>query len=124
MARQAKRHDAGTFKPHVRRGDEVIILAGRSLGDRGRVVSVDPQRERAVVEGVNLITKHQRARATQSAAARQQSGRVEKPAPIHISNLMVVCPGCGKPARLGHSEMEGKSVRTCKRCGASVESGE
>jgi len=78
MGQTRKRHDAGTFQPHVKKGDEVLVLAGRSKGERGRVVSVDPQRERAVVEGVNLITKHQKAQGfNQNRAAQQQSGRID-----------------------------------------------
>jgi large subunit ribosomal protein L24 len=112
MGQARKRNDTATFKAHVKKGDEVVVRAGRSYGgsleraDRGRVISVDPQRERAIVEGVNLITKHQKPQGgqTPAAAARQQSGRIEKAAPIHLSNLMVVCPSCGKPTRVGHKQ--------------------
>jgi large subunit ribosomal protein L24 len=119
-----KRHEGGAFHPHVRKGDEVLVLAGRSLGERGRVVSVDPQRERAVVEGANLITKHQRSQGmgrNPAAAARQQSGRIQKPGPIHLSNLMVICPSCSKPTRIAHRELEGRRVRACKHCNSSLE---
>ena len=124
MGQTRKRHEAGTFKPHVKRGDEVLILTGRSVGERGRIVSVDPQRERAVVEGLNLVTKHQRSQGAgrnPSAAAQQQSGRIEKASPIHVSNLMVVCPNCGKPSRMGHKLIEGHWLRACKSCGETVE---
>jgi len=123
MGQARKRHVAGEFKAHVVRGDEVVVRGGRSLGERGRVLSVDPQRERAVVEGVNQITKHQRAQAPgrQAAAQTQESGRVEMPAPVHVSNLMVVCPGCGKPTRVAHKQEEGRSVRACKKCGATLD---
>lgn len=123
MGQTRKRHEAAEFRPHVKRGDEVLVLAGRSVGERGRIISVDPQRERAIVEGLNLITKHQKAPGGQNtaAAAAQQSGRIEKPAPIHVSNLQVVCPSCGKPSRLGHAEVNGKSVRTCKKCSQPVD---
>ena len=121
MGQTRKRHDTGTYKPHVKKGDEVLVLAGRSLSERGRIVSVDPQRERAVVEGVNLITKHQRAQGGQGMVAQQQGGRIEKPSTIHVSNLMVVCPGCNEPSRVQHKQVEGKWVRSCKRCGAPVE---
>ncbi len=118
MGQTRKRHDNGTFKAHVRKGDEVIVLAGRSLGQRGRVVTVDPQRERATVEGVNLVTKHQRSQSQNvNAVARQQSGRIERPSPIHVSNLQIVCPACNKQTRIAHKEVEGRSVRSCKQCG-------
>ena len=121
MGQQRKRHEPGEFKPHVKRGDDVVVLAGRSLGERGRVARVMPQRERALVEGVNLITQHQKGQGPNQAAAAQQGGRVEKPSPIHVSNLMVVCPNCSRPTRLGHIQQEGKWVRQCKKCGESVE---
>lgn len=122
MGQTKKRHDAGTFKPHVKKGDEVLVLAGRSKGERGRVVSVDPQRERAIVEGVNLITKHQKAQGFgQTRAAQQQSGRIEKPAPIHVSNLMVVDPTNGEPTRVKHKVIEGKSVRVGGKSGEALD---
>jgi large subunit ribosomal protein L24 len=122
MARTRKRHEAGTFQSHVKKGDEVLVRTGRSVGERGRVVSVDPQRERAIVEGLNLITKHQRPQGGRSpGVAAQQSGRIEIAAPIHVSNLMVVCPSCNTPTRVAHREVEGHSVRACKRCGESLE---
>lgn len=127
MGQTKRRHDAGQFKAHVKKGDEVQVIAGRSLGQRGRVISVDPQRERAVVEGVNMITKHQRPQGpanTPEAAARQQSGRIQRPAPIHVSNLMVVDPSTGKPSRVGHKIVDGKSVRIAKRSGAELGRGE
>lgn len=101
-----------------------MILAGRSNGEQGRIVSVDPQRERAVVEGANLITKHEKGRGSgrnPMAAAQQQGGRIEKPAPIHISNLMVVCPSCGKATRVAHGEVGGRRVRLCKKCGQALD---
>jgi large subunit ribosomal protein L24 len=124
MGQTKKRHDAGTFKSHVRKGDEVLVIAGRSLGTRGRVVSVDPQRERALVEGVNLVTKHQKAQGqgrTPEATARQQSGRIQRPAPIHVSNLMVVDPTTNQPTRVAHKQVEGKWVRVGKASGASLD---
>ena len=125
MAQARKRHEAGEFKPHVRTGDEVLVLGGRSVGERGRVHSVEPQRERAIVEGLNTVTKHQKPVGGQTAAAsRQQAGRVEKSAPIHVSNLMVICPTCNKPTRIGHKEVGGKSVRSCRKCEANLERSE
>src|SRR5688500_1789988 len=119
MGQTRKRHDAAEFKPHVKKGDEVLVLAGRSKGERGRVVSVDPQRERAIVEGINLITKHQKApMQQQTRASQQQSGRIEKPSPIHVSNLMVVDPNNGEPTRAKHKVVDGKAVRVGAKSGA------
>ena len=117
MGQARKRNEAGTFKPHVKKGDEVLVLAGRSQGVRARIIRVEPQRERATVEGVNLITKHTKPQGGRTAAAsRQQSGRIEQPSPIHVSNLMVVCPSCSTPTRISHAEVEGRMVRKCRRC--------
>lgn len=124
MGQTRKRHPGGAFKAHVKKGDEVLVLAGRSLTERGRVVSVDPQRERAIVEGLNLITKHQKAQGmgrNPAAAAQQQSGRIEKPAPIHVSNLMVICPECSKPTRVAHKQEGERWVRSCKHCGQAID---
>ena len=122
MGQTRKRHDAGVFQPHVKKGDEVLVLAGRSKGERGRVVSVDPQRERAIVEGINLITKHQKApMQQQTRASQQQSGRIEKPSPIHVSNLMVVDPTNNEPTRVKHKVIDGKSVRVGAKSGETLD---
>ncbi len=124
MGQTRKRHDAGVFKPHVKKGDEVLVLSGRSKGERGRVVSVDPQRERAIVEGLNLVTKHQRSQGMNQRANQQQSGRIEKPAPIHVSNLMVVDPTTNLPTRIKHKQVEGKWVRVGAKSGETLDRGE
>ena len=121
MGQTRKRHDAGTFLPHVKKDDEVLVLAGRSKGERGRVVSVDPQRERAIVEGLNLVTKHQKSQGMGQRANQQQSGRIEKPAPIHVSNLMVIDPNNGQPTRVKHKVIEGKSVRVGAKSGETLD---
>ena len=120
MGQARKRHAGGEFKPHVRKGDEVLVIAGRSLGERGRVVSVDPQRERAVVEGINMITKHQKSQG-QGRAAAQSGGRVQKPSPIHVSNLMVVDPETNEPTRVAHKQVDGKWVRVGKKSGNQLD---
>ncbi len=124
MGQAKKRHENGTFKPHVKKGDEVLVLAGRSVGERARVLSVDPQRERAVVEGLNQVTKHQKSQGmgrNPAAAAAQQSGRIQKSAPIHVSNLMVIDPQTNEPTRVSHKIVDGKSVRVGKRSGNALD---
>ena len=123
MGQTPKRHNTAVFKSHVKKGDEVLVIAGRSKGDRGRVVSVDPQRERAIVEGVNLITKHQKSQQYQqsAAAAQQQSGRISKPSHIHLSNLMVIDPTTNQPTRVKHKIVEGKSVRVGHKSGETLD---
>jgi large subunit ribosomal protein L24 len=108
---------AGLF---VKKGDTVQVVAGKDKGVKGKVISADPESNRVLVEGVNRIKKH--TKVTQSARGSQQGGIVTQEAPIHASNVQVVCPSCGKPSRIGHRRSEaddnGKthSVRTCKRC--------
>ena len=108
---------AGLF---VKKGDTVQVIAGKDIGVKGKVILADPESQRVLVEGVNRIKKH--TRITQSARGSQQGGIVTQEAPVHVSNVQVVCPNCGKPSRIGHRRSEpdanGKthSVRVCKRC--------
>ena len=103
-------------KSFVRKGDQVLILSGKDKGRRGKVVTVAPRLDRVIVEGINIAKKH--ARPTQKAP---QGGIVEMPAPIHISNCMVVCPRCEKPIRVKRaSKNEGKG-RRCRRCGENID---
>ena len=115
-----KRHEPGEFKMHVRRGDTVLVRTGKDSGKRGRVMEALPRAERVIVEDVNLITKHQKPRSMQP-TARQQSGRIEKPAPLHVSNVQLVCPSCSRPTRIAHREVEGRSARICKQCGELID---
>lgn len=104
-------------KAHVRRGDTVVVLTGKDRGKKGKVVRVLPEARRVVVEGVNIVRRHQRP-------TRQvmQGGIIEKEAPLHVSNVMLVCPRCGEPTRVGKRRLEtGKHVRACKRCGEVID---
>lgn len=96
-------------------GDEVVVIAGRNKGARGRIRKVVPDADRVVVEGVNIVKKHiKRGRA-------MQSGIIEVEAPLHVSNVMLVCPTCGEPSRIGvRRNDEGKNERYCKKCDAVV----
>jgi large subunit ribosomal protein L24 len=104
---------------NVRRGDTVLILAGKDRGKRGTVERVEKTKRGfgVVIPGINMAKRHQRARSrTQSA------GIIDLPVPIHISNVQVVCPRCGKPTRVGHAQLEGgRRTRVCKRCGEQIE---
>jgi large subunit ribosomal protein L24 len=96
----------------VKKGDTVVVLAGKNKGDKGKVLRVEPKKERLIVEGVNLVKRH--TRATPKVP---QGGIITKEAPIHASNVMVVCSKCGKPTRVGKKVLaDGKKVRICKRC--------
>ena len=107
----------------VKKGDKVQVLAGKDVGKQGTVSRVIPERDRVIVDGVNVAKKHQKAtRAT------MQGGIIDKDMPIHISNVAVVCPECG-PTRVGYkfeaTDADGKvdrrsKVRVCKKCGGNV----
>ncbi|MFA6106862.1 MAG: 50S ribosomal protein L24 [Patescibacteria group bacterium] len=106
---------------NIKKGDKVKILAGKDKGKTGKVLQVFPVRERASVEGVNLLIKHLRPRKQG-----ETGQRIEFPAPLNVSNLMVVCPKCGKPARTGHKISvlpDGKKnkFRICKKCQAVID---
>ena len=91
----------------------VLVLTGEYAGSRGRVLRVFPKKGRALVEGVNMVKRHTRARRPG-----EQSGILEKEAPIHASNLMVICPRCGQPTRVKKEILEdGSRVRACRKCG-------
>ncbi|MDR0559480.1 MAG: 50S ribosomal protein L24 [Prevotellaceae bacterium] len=83
-------------KLRIKKGDHVIVIAGESKGQKGKVLEVFPKENRAIVEGINLVTKH-----TKPNAKHPNGARVEKEAPIHISNLLLICPTTGKPTRTG-----------------------
>jgi large subunit ribosomal protein L24 len=98
---------------HVKKGDTVLVISGKNKGKRGKVLRVDTGDERILVEGVNMVKKHQKP--TQKV---MQGGIIEKEAPIAASAAMLYCPKCGRPARVGHKDLEGgKKVRICARCG-------
>jgi large subunit ribosomal protein L24 len=98
---------------HVHREDNVVVLAGKDRGKRGRVIRVYPKDERVLVEKINLVKRHTRPNEKVP-----QGGIVEKELPIHVSNLMVICAKCGKPTRIGVKRLtDGKKVRLCKKCG-------
>ena len=97
--------------------DQVVVLTGKDKGKQGKVTSVAPKTGKVTVEGVAMVTKHQKARAQG-----QQGGIIHKEAYIDASNVMVVCPKCGKPTRVGHQVLEdGKKVRVCKKCSAQID---
>jgi len=100
----------------VRKGDRVQVMAGNDRGKIGRVLAVYPEKNRIIVENVNMITKHQRA--TQSM---RQPGIVKREGTIHISDVLPVCPECDAPTRVGFTVVEGRKMRCCKQCGEIFE---
>ena len=103
-------------KLSVKKGDTVLVIAGKDKDKRAKVLAVSPKSARVVVEGVNVVSKCKKARTAQD---KSQIVKIE--APIDASNVMVVCPACGKPTRVAHHEIDGKKVRVCKKCGASLD---
>jgi large subunit ribosomal protein L24 len=110
---------------HVRKGDTVQVIAGKDRGATGKVILTMPKARRVLVEGVNRIKKH--TKVTTTARGAQSGGIVTQEAPVHASNVMVVCPKCDKPSRIGSRQEEytdertgrvrTRPVRVCKRCG-------
>ncbi len=102
----------------IRHGDTVKIMSGRDKGKSGRVLTVDPVKRRVTVEHANIIKRHTRPNPSKNI----RGGILDKEGPIHVSNVMIVCPGCGKHARLGMSVTpDGTKVRVCRRCNATFE---
>jgi len=102
----------------IRRGDMVKVMVGRSKGLTGKVLAVDPERRRVTVEHASIIKKHTRPNPSKNI----RGGIVDKEGPIHISNVMLLCPSCGKHARVGHTTLpDGTKVRICRRCNATFE---
>lgn len=100
----------------IKKGDRVVVLAGRDLGRTGEVVEVRPSEDRAVVRGVNIIKRHTRA------TAEQEGGIISKEAPIHLSNLAIADPKDGKATRVGFKTLDdGRKVRFAKRSGDLID---
>lgn len=97
----------------LQRDDEVMVIAGRDKGKRGKIQRMLPNDGKALVEGVNVVKRHLRA----GAEGTRQAGIIEKEMPIHASKLMPVCPACGKPTRVAVKKLEdGRKSRMCKKC--------
>jgi large subunit ribosomal protein L24 len=103
-------------KLNVKKNDQVLVTTGKDRGARGRVLRVLAADGKAIVERVNMIKRHTRPNPNKGI----QGGILEREAPIQVSNLMVICPECGKPSRLGRKRLEdGRGVRVCKNCNAN-----
>ena len=103
-------------KLHIKKGDTVVVLAGDDRGKKGRVLSVQADKQRAIVEGLNMVTKH-----TKPSAKHPQGGRIQMEAPIHISNLSLVDPKSGNATRIAIKVKEdGKKVRIAKKSGEEI----
>ncbi|MCL5292845.1 MAG: 50S ribosomal protein L24 [Actinobacteria bacterium] len=104
-------------KLSVKKGDRVEVITGKDKGKRGKILRAIPDKERVVIEGVNLIKRH--SKPTQK---NPQGGIVEREAPLHVSNVMVVCSSCNQPTRVGHRlSEEGRKVRVCRKCEGDID---
>jgi len=108
---------------HVKTGDEVLIIAGKDKGRKGKIKRSVPQEERVVVEGLNIVKRHTKPRGPG-----KPGGIIEMEAPLHCSNVMLICPSCGRASRTGHRFLEEtdhkgrqRKVRFCKSCDAVVD---
>ena len=110
------------MKVKIRKGDTVEVISGRleDKGKRGEVINVFLDERRVVVQGVNIRTKHQKQVQTQ-AGRNMNPGRIQFEGPIDISNVMLVCPKCGEPTRVGVSRDDEGAHRVCKNCEATIE---
>ncbi len=100
-------------KVHIKKNDQVHVMSGKDRGKTGKVLKVFPDKQRAIVEGLNFVQKHTRPNPQKNI----KGGILPKEASIHLSNLMVVCKRCNKHSRIGFSEMQdGRKVRVCRKC--------
>jgi large subunit ribosomal protein L24 len=103
-------------KLKIKKGDQVMVITGESKGQKGRVLEVNREKERILVEGINMVSKH-----TKPNAKAPQGGILKKEAPVHISNLMVIDPASGKPTRVGKKlNQKDKLVRYSKKSGEEI----
>ena len=106
----------------IRKGDKVKVIAGRDKGTVGEVIAVNAETNRVTVQGANLMKRHIPDRVHPQTGNQIPGGIVTSEAPIHVSNVMLVCPSCGKPVRTGKRiNDEGKKVRVCKKCGKDID---
>lgn len=104
------------MKMTIKSGDSVVVIAGKDKGKTGKVTAVYADENKVLVDNVNIVSKHQKPKSQQD-----KGGIFKRPAPIEASNVLVVCPVCGKATRVGHKEVDGKKFRACKKCGASLD---
>ncbi len=107
---------------HIRKGDTVLVIAGKDKGERGSVIEARPRQRRVIGGGVNIAKKHKKPRG------RQPGGIMEVPMPVDVSNVMLVCPSCSRPTRVQRRRVDsgagGKAtrlIRVCKRCSAEID---
>ena len=102
----------------IRKNDNVLVITGKNRGTQGRVLRVDPVKNRLVVEGVNMIKRHTKPNPQKNV----KGGVIEREASVHASNVQLVCPECGVQTRIGHKILgDGRKVRICRKCEGVVD---
>ena len=102
-------------KLNVKKGDTVVVISGKDKGKQGKILAAMPEDQRVIVQNVNMITAHVKPRKQG-----EEGGIIQRETPIYASKVMLVCPKCGKPTRVGHTVIDGEKVRACKKCGAAI----
>jgi large subunit ribosomal protein L24 len=105
------------YKVRIKKNDKVMVIAGKEKGKVGKVLKSFPEKNRVIVEKVNYIKRH-----TRPGGKASQGGIIEKEAPLHVSNVMLICGKCTDPVRIGYQKQpDGKTIRVCKKCGEILE---
>lgn len=112
---QTKNYKPRTIVMKIKKGDTIKKIAGKDKGKEGKVIRTVPGDGKIVVEKMNIVKRHKKARREG-----EKGQRVEVPAPFDVSNAMVVCPACGKATRIGYKFVGEKKVRVCKKCGKEI----
>lgn len=100
-------------KMHIKKGDTVVVISGKSKGKKGKVLEVSPKESKVIVQGVNMVTKHVKPRRQG-----EQGGIIKAEGPLYACKVMLICPKCGKATRVGHTTLsDGSSSRVCKNSG-------
>jgi large subunit ribosomal protein L24 len=102
----------------IRRGDNVRVMSGKDRGKEGKILAVFPKDSRIIIEGVNVVKRHMKLRAARGRAG-QEGGIISQEAPVHVSNVQIVCPSCG-PTRVGYELKDGSKTRVCRKCGGEL----
>ncbi len=101
----------------IKKGDLVLVIAGKDKGKRGKVISVLPKEEKIIIEGINMVKRH-----TRPTPKNRKGGIIEKPAPLYKCKVMLICPRCNQSTRVKYSLLEsGQRVRMCKKCNEIID---
>jgi len=100
----------------IKKGDLVEVISGKDKGKRGKVLRIIPREGKVIVEGVNMIKRHQRPNPRM-----KEGGIIEKEGPIYAGKVMLICPNCGQRTRVGFKVVDGRKVRYCKKCGEIID---